>query len=248
MQCKSARLKIARARRHIQELEAAIQSFVDTDFCRLISEKDEKTGDQTVKLSSIAPLPSEISLITGDAVHNLRSALDHVMVQILGDDGKQIAFPMAKDRNNPGSHQTHRIIKDRFPDLAQLLTETICIHDTGDICLWAISELDNVDKHNLLIAIASVHGLENVVLEDAQQNTMIAPYVEVDQGGTLNLIKSAAGGFEVKSRGRAMASVSFGTGLPLDGKPLVKSLVQLADLTGQTVDQLVVWFGQRESA
>jgi len=33
-----------------------------------------------------------------------------------------------------------------LPKLAVFLTDNIGIHDTGDVCLWTISALDNTDK------------------------------------------------------------------------------------------------------
>jgi hypothetical protein len=49
-----SRLKIQRAYRHIQELEAAFQAFLHTDFCKLVVEAEPNTGNQLVKPSRSA--------------------------------------------------------------------------------------------------------------------------------------------------------------------------------------------------
>ncbi|MBR1275041.1 hypothetical protein [Bradyrhizobium sp. AUGA SZCCT0283] len=160
-QFQSSRLKIKRARNFIDETKRAIEDFLTKEFCKLHVETDASTGQAAISVVSTAEPPAEIALSIGDAVHNLRAALDHAVVDILGAEGAKHAFPVAKDKSNPGAHSTFQLIKKRFPDLATLLVDKIVIHDTGDVCIWAISQLDNTAKHNLLIPFVSVQAIEN---------------------------------------------------------------------------------------
>jgi hypothetical protein len=242
----SSRLKIKRANRHIKDLEAVIQAFLKTDFYRLVNDVDPKTGHQLFKLQDISSPPTEISLIVGDAVHNLRSALDHAMVTILGKKGNQVAFPVAKNRDNPGAHSTYGIIKEALPDLANLLTNNIGIHDTGDACIWSISALDNIDKHNLLIAMASVYELRGISLEDKARNNRIDNMtVRVGPGGTVSLLQYGGGDMKIKSKGQAAAAVLFAKGQPLEGKPIVPTLLKLSEIALQAIQTLeLFWFGK----
>src|SRR6476660_7145323 len=95
--------------RRSKEWEQRI-SAKGSDFSRMTN----GVTAQVIKIASVASPPTEISLVIGDAVHNLRSALDHLMVTIVGKRGSQIAFPMAKDGNNPGAHSTYGLIKKNF--------------------------------------------------------------------------------------------------------------------------------------
>lgn len=253
-QFESSHLKIKRAYRHIQEVEATFKSFLQTDFCRLVIEDDLKTGSQLIKAKSDHAPPPEISLMIGDAIHNLRSALDHAAVQIIhaipgiGKEGrKQAAFPMAADRNNPGSHPAYGLIKKSFPDLANLLTDEIGIHDTGEPCLWTISGLDNIDKHNLLIAAVSVQELQGISLYDkAHNNRFSGITVRLNEGGTANLIQYGPGKLEITSKGQPAAAILFGKGQPLEGKAIIPSLLKLAELTSQAIKTLeLFWFGEK---
>ena len=242
-----SRLKVQRAYRHIQELETIFRGFLQTEFCRLVVESDPQTGNQLIKVASLGSPPSEVSLVIGDIVHNLRCALDHAMVAILGKRRNQVAFPIAKNRDNPGSHSTYGIIKEALPELAILLVDQIGIHDTGDLCLWAISALDNLDKHNLLIAAVSVQELRGIGLHDKARNNRFTDLtVRLQEGGIASLIQYGGGGLEITSKGQPAATILFGKGQPLEGRPIIQSLLKLAELTSQTIQTLeFFWFGQK---
>jgi hypothetical protein len=160
----SARLKVKRACRHIQDLQTVFATFLNSDFCKITIEQEPDTGQQFLKVVSIASLPPETPLIIGDTVHNLRTALDHSIVEILkGRNGVQ--FPIGKERHNLESHTTYQAIKKTLPDLANFFLNDIMPYDTGHPSIWAVAKLDNIDKHNLLIAITTVQKLSGVSLE-----------------------------------------------------------------------------------
>src|SRR5437870_6447911 len=75
----SARLKIKRTYEHIDQLGAAIDGFVRGDFYDLVIQSDPDDVFHDVLKLIPKPLPDAVSLAAGDAVHNLRSALDHAM-------------------------------------------------------------------------------------------------------------------------------------------------------------------------
>jgi hypothetical protein len=144
-----SRLKVKRAERHVDEIKTLLADFLKTDFCKVHIEADPKTGDNLLKLDSIAKVPPEIALAVGDAIHNLRTAMDHVAFDILGTDADWISFPMGKKRDDVITTRQHRAIKEAFPDLADFIADTIQPHRGGDFALWEIGALDNLDKHRL---------------------------------------------------------------------------------------------------
>src|ERR1700719_482762 len=75
----SARLKIQRANRHIENLQAVLTEFSAGKFYEFVV--DGKPGALVTRL--LKPFPDDIPLIIGDAVHNLRSALDHLVTAIV---------------------------------------------------------------------------------------------------------------------------------------------------------------------
>src|SRR5882672_11176105 len=101
----TARLKIQRANRHIKEIITGIEEESSSaDSYRLSVEPDPETGGEVLCFEVVKLLSPAFSLITGDAVHCLRSALDHMMSEIFAlrtkKDPSRIHFPMHETREN----------------------------------------------------------------------------------------------------------------------------------------------------
>jgi len=242
----SARLKIKRAYRHIEELQKILSEFLKSDFCSMRVDQDAKTGQALIYVESNSAPPPEMSLIIGDAVHNLRTALDHVIVQILGERGNRASFPIAKERDNLGAHPTYAKIKEVLPDLAALILEKIRIHDTGEPSIWALGAIDNIDKHNLLVGVVSIQELNGFGVKNERQNIVVENNrVTIGENGRLNFAKMP-GPIKITNKGKATAQILFDKGQPLEGKLIIQSLNGMAQLTSQAVDTLeAFWFGQR---
>jgi hypothetical protein len=109
----------------------------------------------------LRPVPPEIALITGDAVHNLRSALDHLIRQLLIANRKdpeeypRSAFPVWRseadyEAGRPGDAEG--ISKPALDILDRLKP-----YKGGNDALWRLRQLDVVDKHRLLLAVGSAN-------------------------------------------------------------------------------------------
>ena len=93
-----SKLKIERANKHIGDLNILIEGFNNADSCRLHIEEDAKTGNNFLKIESIKPLPSDMVLIMGDAIHNLHTALDLMMCEIVLAPDRNTKFPFFEKR------------------------------------------------------------------------------------------------------------------------------------------------------
>src|SRR5262245_27971487 len=96
----SAFLKIERAETHIADLKRSFKSFITTHRQKLSVTNDLATGEYLFEVSFDCDIPSEFALIAGDAIHNLRAALDHATWELVGIDGgkqdRNLAFPAGK--------------------------------------------------------------------------------------------------------------------------------------------------------
>jgi hypothetical protein len=100
----SSRLKIEWAEKHIMQLYLMFRNFSETDFYTLSVKEDP--GKLTHSLDfdmNLAALNFEYAaLIIGDALHNLRSALDHLYYQVVlacgGKPTKWTIFPIRDTR------------------------------------------------------------------------------------------------------------------------------------------------------
>src|ERR1041385_9134971 len=98
----ASRLKIERANKHILELNSVFETFVQSDFHKLVVNSDPNTGQDVLQFSILKTLPKDIATIVGDAIHNLRSALDLLICNIVaktipGQSLRYVCFPISTD-------------------------------------------------------------------------------------------------------------------------------------------------------
>jgi hypothetical protein len=70
--------KYQRAQKHMEDFQSAVDLFRDSNRDSVGAKIDEETGDAIYYVKSVPVVPDSISLILGDALHNLRSTLDHL--------------------------------------------------------------------------------------------------------------------------------------------------------------------------
>ncbi len=101
--------------------------------------------------------PPRFGVILGDSIHNLRSALDHLMWQVTLLDGgipnNQTQFPIIKESETKFDAEANR----RIPDLSskhRALVKRAQPYHEGDKAalhpLAVLNELSNADKHRIL--------------------------------------------------------------------------------------------------
>ncbi|OSZ67162.1 hypothetical protein CAP39_12075 [Sphingomonas sp. IBVSS1] len=156
-----ARIKLDRACKHISDLEAAIIALEASDLYSITFEQNKGLGSAELKFQSLHQMDKSINALIGDAVGNLRSALDYLFFPIAvrcGADPTKVTFPFASDKKGFSGEV-------RSPN-RQLTDELIVIFDGIEAyqggaghSLWAINKLRNIDKHRLLIAVANLAGI-----------------------------------------------------------------------------------------
>ena len=66
----------------------------------MVREIEAETGDVLIKLGKCQPIPEDFPLIIGDTLQNLRTALDHLVWQLIlsngGTPNVNSAFPISK--------------------------------------------------------------------------------------------------------------------------------------------------------
>ena len=88
-------LKIERANKHIADFEQRLRTSSDRYGPSL--HMDANTGEKFLYYGlDDRYLRSDLALITGDAIHNLRSALDIAWVEIVNKVGKTSSRPWCK--------------------------------------------------------------------------------------------------------------------------------------------------------
>jgi len=154
--------KLDRAHHHVEDLTARITAFSARNPYRIVQDHNADLTEHYLHLRLREPFPAyEWGSILGDAVHNLRSALDHLIygigVRENGDpppDFDRLMFPildppkrLAMNRLDSLSQEVRTAVQREQPDPARL----------GDSMLWRVDQLDSADKHRV-VGITVTHG------------------------------------------------------------------------------------------
>lgn len=235
----TAQLKIKRADRHIQELESALTAFLDTNPYTLRIKENPKTGHIFVNLQAHS-LPETVPLILGDAIHNLRVAIELLINQIItnagGSKGAKITFRETREefstlRSQGEIHRTN-------PDLWHFIIDTIEPHKGGKFAAWELNKLDVGDKHHLIIPVLLVTSIQDVVVEDSNKNFVHFANVVVCDDQITGLVRTAAEKVEIKQHGNPTIAVVFADGEIFEGQPIIPTLLQLSQLTSEAVETI----------
>jgi hypothetical protein len=155
----SAKFKLAWGRKRIGELEWAIAQLLEVCPCETFSEPDPNTPEYTVqKIRLVRPLPVEIPMIAGDAVDNLRAALDHAVYAVAVASGRtnieNALFPFS---GTPARLENQ--LKGRCADVPVEVwpcLRSFQPYKGGNDKLVALNDACNRNKHALIVSSAFV--------------------------------------------------------------------------------------------
>jgi hypothetical protein len=249
------RVKINRAKKHLTDLESSIKAFDALHPYSVIPDKKTTPGQEIHRFWLNVPIPDEWAAILGDCIHNLRSALDLLAVELVldggGTPGDYTSFPIGSDY----THFRTSAIKRVSGASAQAI-ELICRlkpyrRENGTI--WQIHRLDIADKHQLLIPVAAVHkmlGIQYHVTDEATKSMPRSPMLRaapIDRkfplrnGDILFTYIRVRLPFEDKSDFEHAFEIAFGEGQVFDGEAVIPTLTRLVDF----IDRLVDIFARR---
>lgn len=81
------RAKLGRARMHLAELEKDARTYMPSEPFEVYEDARPDQGPLTYRVHVRAEPPEHLGLILGDALHNARTALDHVVCRLVEDGG-----------------------------------------------------------------------------------------------------------------------------------------------------------------
>src|SRR5262245_3975100 len=80
--------KLKRAEQHIEQLQIEINDLVNSAPYQTISDTDPETLEDFKKMLSRIRVPPRISILAGEAIHQTRSSLDHLVSALITINGK----------------------------------------------------------------------------------------------------------------------------------------------------------------
>lgn len=151
----SASLKIQRATKHIDELNELLRK---TRPFALVVKTNTQTGERLVTTKKRETVVRELAIICGDAVHNLRCALDHAYWEIISPhcttdkERRLVQFPFTSKASE--LYKTlHDALASRGGTGFYSVMRKLRTHgeEGGNEMLFLVRESDNLDKHRLLV-------------------------------------------------------------------------------------------------
>lgn len=159
---KSARLKFSRAISHYDDLERESKAFLNSRPYSVVVRYDGGRGFFVSQFQIGREVPDRLSLILGDLLANLRSALDHLAWAIacqstppevlwskaMEGKARKVAFPIAWSRDKFDGLD---VIKMLDPKAIELLETFQPYHRTETAgAIEALHAFNNIDKHRLI--------------------------------------------------------------------------------------------------
>jgi hypothetical protein len=172
---KSARLKIERADHHIADLERQFAAFIEANPHTLSIQTNPDDGNLAVRIRFGKEPPDDFALIISDAIHNLRTALDHMVWEMIGiDKGTQDRYLKLSTGDNRISFEAFCDgIKTPSQPVRDLLKAMeVFPSGKGDI-LYSLHLLDNSEKHTVLRPIIRATKISKFVILNPDGKPML---------------------------------------------------------------------------
>lgn len=223
----SSRRKIAWAKKHIEDLTREVNAFLKEDPYEVFTEPHPSKAEHVVYKVRLRPLPSALAEITGDAVNNLRSALDHAMYAVAVASGcdspKNAYFPFSRtaaDFENNLRGRCKDVPKEIYP-----LLRAFKPYNGGNQLLFALNIVCTGDKHKILIPVVSWAITTGVDLGGTGHFTMPNPPIWDSAKNEMELLTLGPGA-KYKASFNFTTLIAFGESKSLGGAPAVTGLNQ----------------------
>jgi hypothetical protein len=161
----SSRRKLERAKKHISDLKSEMIVFSEERPHEKIIEEDSEPGYKVHKCRLHKKVPDSFAVIIGDAVTNLRAAMDHAVYACALCNGHTnprfgtCRFPFANDSSN-----FEKAVNGctSVPREIRTLLAGFNAYKGGNDALWGLNNVCNRDKHALITPV--LIGNENVIV------------------------------------------------------------------------------------
>lgn len=187
-----ASMKLDRASQHIMECQTLIGEFLSKQPYRLVRRRNPQTNEISIAVKQEIAQPWVLSLMIGDAIHNIRSALDLTMFNIISQKTnnpgilRAVQFPFSWRKESLGN-----TIESRRAKLAgrNVVAEIHRLkpYNGGDQTLYDIHELDVTDKHKQILAVGEVASTTLSALIGVPAGPMGDPTIVMLEGASINL-------------------------------------------------------------
>ncbi len=240
----SAKLKLNRADHHILDLETQFTEFTNSDPYALAVSNDG--GETILRLNFRKTIPKQWALIIGDAVHNMRTALDHMTWDLVGRDGgtqdRHVKFPTGDSRTS--FRATCNGIKTPSQSVKDLLKTTEAFPGGKGDTLYSLHQLDIADKHITLTPVVQSAKVSKYVIYNAdgspKSRWIDTTFIVHGDTGHMNISGVPPGGYvEFENNAKVTPTIVLDKANPKGAYFNVLSMLREFFLkTRKTIDQI----------
>jgi hypothetical protein len=154
-------LKIERSNHHRAELKSVLAAFKASRPYVYRAKCDPETKEIVYSIVEAKDPPPLLSVIAGDVLQNLRTALDYLICATVIGNGKTpstyTGFPILKCvPTTKDEIASFRRKIEGIGQPAENLLDSIKPYKGGDETLWRLHRLNNRDKHQLLLTVGII--------------------------------------------------------------------------------------------
>lgn len=242
------KLKVEWGRRRIKDLETLLTAYAQRVSFTIGPDPYSVPCDEFdfYRMLPSEQLPNNVSLLIGEIVHPLRSALDVMVCDIARTQGKegQFNFPFAKDEESFDKVMLKHPVRKLGPLAVHLIKECRPYKVGGNQFLRGLHDLDVVDKHRLIIPMIGAACFQSPIISDGDFRIEFNMRVIFYEGQSWQVRKGLP--FEVRFEEAQLAEPVFANPLPFGGEPVVKTVYELADQVEEIINQFEPHFWDRE--
>jgi hypothetical protein len=234
-----ALLKVERAEVHISELDFLLFTYLRRRPYCIVQKMDFETEEFGFEITLTERPPATAALLLGDALHNLRAALDHTISAIAAAGGHPIEktfFPFASS-----SATIEQAIKKGVAlagEEAMNICRGLSPYPGGNDALWGLHAADIADKHRAIIPGAAYGNFQFRLLPNSNQQG-VGIEVPIHPLGDEPYFVPGINGREHETPSEIGLSldVIFPTNGPLGGYPMVATLFELRRLVLEAIGE-----------
>ncbi len=237
------RLKIERAKQHITDFNNEAAAFNARNPYRIVIEPHpERSGIMNFTVRVMEEFPDRLTCVVGDAIHNLRTALDLMIFNLVAptnaDMASRVQFPFAKSANSLKPTIDTRHIRRAGKEVvdAIIALEPYPGGNRAGQMLADLHNLDIADKHKLLIGVESLAVPPDFQIADGDR--IVATFSSNSfsaKDGSIVLQMPMPENAKVGDYIYASPHIVFRQGQPFERKPITPTLIQLTELVEQTI-------------
>lgn len=232
----NAYAKLDRTTAQIKDLRGLIGACLRYSSHKTVSRFDADRDEEIWSFQLNPPIPSDIAVIVGEVLHNLRVPLDYLACalarQNTGSD-KGVYFPFGRDKDAFVEQAEQKCKK--LPVEAVAMVRALKPYKGGNELLWSIHEMNRADKHREIAPINLRTGSNSLTYLTVLSGLVLA--VGSRAGQHLTCIRRSAE--EIAQMGSPTAVYEIGSGMQLDfgtvGCTAEQSLEYLTLTPGATV-------------